>query len=400
MRILLVHNYYIMPGGEDHVFNAEVALLRHYGHEVSTWTQDNRQLADASPVQAALNTIWSRTSQRSLKEKLLELRPDIVHFHNTFLAISPAAYYTCQEAKVPVVQTLHNFRLLCPAATLFRDGRICEDCLGGRGLWPSIQHRCWHSSRPQTAVVSAMLVTHRWLKTWHKQVNVFIALNEFARQKFIDGGLPADKIVVKPNFLASSPPPSTGSRHSTPYVMYAGRLSPEKGCELLLQAWRALPSIPLKIFGDGPLLPQLQQYAQEHGLTQVEFVGRRSQDEILEAMQHAHLLVVPSLWYEGMPMVVLEAFSRRLPVLVSNVGALAELVHHKINGLNFTLNDATDLAKWVNWSWEHPADLEEIADKAYRDFQERYSADHNYQQLIAIYQRAMAQSSSRAMKSA
>jgi glycosyltransferase involved in cell wall biosynthesis len=387
MRILAVHNRYLFPGGEDQVFAAEVALLQQHGHDVSTWVEDNARLNQQSSLAIAANSVWSRASQRHLQQLLLEHQPEVVHFHNTFLRISPAAYYTCQAASVAVVQTLHNYRLLCPAATFFRDGRVCEDCLGKTGLWSSIQHGCWHS-RSHSAVVAAMLTTHRWLQTWQKQIDLFIVMTEFARQKYIGEGFPAAKMVVKPNFIASSPHLARPAEQKK-FALFVGRLSTEKGLEVLVEAWQSLPNMPLKIVGDGPLRSMLEQVIQKSGLNHIELLGARTHDDVLALMEQARFLVVPSTCYEGMPMALLEAFSQRLPVLVSKLGSMAEIVRHNENGIHFTANDASDLATWARWAWERPRELETMADHAYRDYESIYSPSANYDMLMEIYQRAI-----------
>jgi glycosyltransferase involved in cell wall biosynthesis len=391
MRILMAHNHYVFPGGEDTVFAAEVELLRQQGHEVTTWVHHNRDLAAVPRVVAAAETIWSRSSQRQLAQILHDFRPDVAHFHNTFLAISPAAYYTCQGVGVPVVQTLHNFRLLCPAATFFRDGKICEDCMDGRGLWPSIQHGCWHSSRASTAVVAAMVATHRLLRTWHKQVDLFIALTNFARQKFIEGGLPAHKLIVKPNFVQ---PTSEVTRQDMPatFALFVGRLTSEKGLEVLLKAWQSSREIPLKIVGEGPLRLTLEQSIREFGLGHVELLGSKPHAEVLQLMDQAAFLVMPSTWYEGLPMTMIEAFSRRLPVIASNLGSMAEVIQSGQNGLLFNPNDAADLARTVAWAWEHPGELAALAANGYRHYETSYTPAANYQLLIDIYRRAILHS--------
>ena len=231
MRILQIHTHYQQPGGEDTVFEAERALLERYGHEVITFVEDNARLNVINPFKAAVDTVWSREAQRNIRKLIEQSRPDVVHFHNTFLRISPAAYYVVKEMGLPVVQTLHNYRLICPGSLLMRDGRVCEDCLGRMIPWRGVIHSCWRNSRSGTAIVAMMLVVHRLLKTWIKQVDVYIALTKFARQKFIEGGLPGEKIVVKPNFVY--PDPGEGE-HKGNFALFVGRLSVEKGGRTLL----------------------------------------------------------------------------------------------------------------------------------------------------------------------
>ena len=189
MRILLIHNHYQYSGGEDAVFGAESALLRQNGHKVVEYTEDNSRIDGMSRGAVAARAIWSSPTRRRLTAILRDRHFDIAHFHNTFPLISPSAYTACREVKVPVVQTLHNYRLLCPAATLFRDGQVCEACLGKTYPWPGVWHACYRGSRSQSAIVAAMLAVHRGLKTWQQQVDIYIALTEFSKQKFIEGGI-------------------------------------------------------------------------------------------------------------------------------------------------------------------------------------------------------------------
>jgi glycosyltransferase involved in cell wall biosynthesis len=386
MKILLTHNRYQQPGGEDAVFEAEAALLERMGHEVIPFVEDNARLNGMNPLKAARNAIWSREAQGRLRRLIRETRPEVAHFHNTFLMISPAAYYACKEEGVPIVQTLHNFRLLCTAATFFRDGRICEDCLGKAVTWPGVIHACWQGSRAGTAVVATMLTFHRFLKTWREKVDVYIALTEFARQKFVEGGLPAEKIVVKPNFVA--PDPSMGS-HDGGYALFVGRLSQEKGIMTLLRAWQMLKDIPLKIVGDGPLRDKIQEFIKQEGLINVEFLGRKTRNEVFQLMQKAQVLVFPSECYEGFPMTVAEAFACGLPVIASRLGAIAEIVEDGRTGLLFRPGDPEDLAAKVEWAWTHPGELEKMGQEARREYERKYTAERNYEMLREIYKQAM-----------
>jgi glycosyltransferase involved in cell wall biosynthesis len=386
VNVLLLHNRYQQAGGEDAVFETEKALLEHMGQEVIPFVEDNARLNGMNPLKAAQNAIWSREAQSRLRRLIRETRPDVAHFHNTFLMISPAAYYACKEEGVPVVQTLHNFRLLCPAATFFRDGRVCEDCLGKAVTWPAVAHGCWRGSRAGTALVSTMLAVHRLLKTWQEQVDVYIALTEFTRQKFIEGGLPAKKIVVKPNFV--DPDPGMGS-HDGEYALFVGRLSLEKGVMTLLRAWKGLKGRTLKIVGDGPLLEKVQGFVIQEGLREVELLSRKPRDEIFRLMQEAQALVFPSECYEGFPMTIAEAFACGLPVIVSRLGAMAEIVEDGRTGLFFEPGDPESLIEQVQWVWEHPRELAEMGRNARREYEMKYTAEKNYQMLMEIYRKAM-----------
>jgi glycosyltransferase involved in cell wall biosynthesis len=385
-RILTVHNSYQQDGGEDVVFTAEAALLRQHGHEVVEYREDNRRIEEMSRLTVAARTIWSRSARERLLQVVRDVHPDVVHFHNTFLLVSPAAYYACREAGVPVVQTLHNYRLLCPAACFYRDGQVCEACLGRTPPWPGVVHACYRASRSQTAVVAAMLTVHRALKTWREQVDLYIALTAFARRKFIEGGLPREKLVIKPNFVYPDPGVKEGSGG---YALFVGRLSPDKGLRILLRAWRRIQGIPLKIVGDGLLMDEVRAFVQEQQLGNIEVLGRRPRQEVLALMQGASFLVFPSEWYECFPVTIAEAFACGVPVVASSLGAMAEIVHDGRTGLHFKPGDPEDLAAKVEWAWGHSEGMAVMRREARAEYEGKYAAGRNYQRLIEIYQMAI-----------
>lgn len=386
MQILLVHNFYQQAGGEDVVFKNESELLQHHGHTVFHYTADNHELLQTNKGIAALETIWSHSSNKRLESVLQEVKPAVVHFHNTFMRISPSAYHVCHKLKVPVVQTLHNYRLLCPAATFYRNGQLCEDCLGQQVPIASIRHACYRQSRSQSAVVSAMLTTHRLLNTWQDKVDIFIALTQFARQKFIEGGLPAEKIIVKPNFTYSDP----GERTKPgAFALFVGRLTPEKGINLLLKAWNSLADIPLKIVGDGPMRREVEVTIKNSGKSSIKVLGKQSQERIFSLMKEASFLVFPSEWYEGFPMTIVEAYASSLPVIGAKLGSIAEIIGDGRTGLHFVPGDATDLANKVRWAWNHSKEIEQMGKVARSQYENFYTAKHNYQQLLKIYEKAI-----------
>src|SRR2546429_1099631 len=239
MKIILVHNTYQQPGGEDAAFRNEYNLLTKAGHEVVRYVRRNHDVSHYVSVRQlalAKRTIWASDTREEFRQLLLRERPEIVHVHNTFLMVSPSVYWACRDANVPVIQTLHNYRLICPGGTLFRDGRVCEECVE-HGVWQSVRYGCYRKSRTYSAIVAAMLTTHRLLGTWSRMIDYYLALTDFARRKFIAGGLPADKILVKPNFVYPDPGDGNGERS---YALFVGRLSPEKGLPTLLAAWARL----------------------------------------------------------------------------------------------------------------------------------------------------------------
>ena len=390
MKIVVVHNTYQQPGGEDIVFRNECELLRGAGHEVLEYQRSNHdasQYVSVRQLTLAKNTIWASDTRREFRELLVRQRPDVVHVHNTFVMVSPSIYWACRDARVPVVQTLHNYRLLCPGANFFRDGKVCEECLG-HGVWRSVRHGCYQSSTQATAVVAAMLTAHRVLGTWSHTIDYFLALTEFARGKFIQGGLPAEKILVKPNFV--DPDPGTGTGHRR-YALFVGRLSPEKGARTLLAAWATVGNaIPLHIVGDGALRAELEAYALQHGLTNVTFHGRLGWKETMDVMKGARCLLFPSECYEGaLPLTVVEAFACGTPVIASRLGAMQDLIADGGTGFHFTPGDAQDLASKVEYAWTHPEILAAMMVEARKTYESTYTAKRNYAMLMETYKRAI-----------
>lgn len=386
MRILLLHNRYQIAGGEDVVVQTEKALLEANGHCVAlVETNNDNIVSPLEKAKAAANVIYSHSSKQSVRAEVARFLPDLVHVHNFFPLLSPSLYYACREAGVPVVQTLHNYRLLCPDVYFFREGKVCEDCLGKFFPWPSVVHSCYRGSIAGTAVVAMMLSVHRALQTWTKMVDIYIALTDFARQKFIQGGLPAEKIVLKPNFVY--PEPSQGEGQGG-YALFVGRLSPEKGLETLLTAWEKIGGrMPLKIVGDGPLADRVASATQS--LTGVEWLGRQPKDQVLALMKQAQVLVFPSVWYEGFPVVIVEAYAVGLPVIASDLGSTSSLIDHGRTGLHFRPGDREDLVSQLEWVLTHPAELAQMRRQARAEFESKYTAQRNHQMLMDIYERAL-----------
>lgn len=384
MKILLLHNLYQIPGGEDVVVQAEKKLLEDNDHQVSLLLADNNEIA--SPIgklTTAANAIYSFPAKQRVRAEIANFKPDIVHVHNFFPLFSPSVYDVCQQAGVPVVQTLHNYRLLCPDAFFFRDGGACEDCMGKLIPWPGIVHACYRESRVGSAIVAAMLTLHRAKATWREKVNLYVVLTEFARQKFIQGGLPAEKLILKPNFVPDS---GVGEGQGN-YALFVGRLSPEKGLDTLLAAWENhSPPISLKIVGDGPLAGQVQAAAKKH--QRVEWLGRLPKQQVIDLMKDAKVLLVPSVWYEGCLMVILEAYAVGLPVIASEIGSMTSLVDRDRTGLLFRPGDPEDLAAKLKLIAEHPSDVAAMRIHARAEFEAKYTPAKNYQKLMEIYELA------------
>lgn len=377
--LLKVHTHYQQPGGEDQVFSTEVAILRQRGHHVVDLTFHNQELDRMPPWRQGAVTLWNQEAYRRVMEIIRAHRPDLVHVHNTFPLASPAVVHAAKAEGVPVVMTLHNYRLLCVNALLFRHGQVCEACMG-RLPWRGALYGCYRKSRAASAVVGGMIALHRALGTWNL-VDRFIALTEFGRQKFIEGGFPPEKIVVKPNFVHPDPGPGEGRGG---YALFVGRLSPEKGLGTLLRAWERLGGkMHLKIVGDGPLAPEVQE-AQKR-IPGVEWLGRKAPEEVYALMGEAAFLVFPSEWYETFGRVAIEAFAKGTPVLAAHIGAVGEVTEDGRTGLHFRPGDPEDLAAKVEWLLARPTELARMRKEARAEYEAKYTAERNYELLMAIY---------------
>lgn len=384
MKILILHNRYQIAGGEDNVVRAEHALLEAHGHTVTVLEVKNDQITGIwGKLSTAINGIYSIPSKQRVSATIAQLEPDIVHVHNFFPLLSPSVYDACLAANIPVVQTLHNYRLNCPKAMPFRNGKICEACFNQTVPLSGVLFGCYRNSRIQTAAVSAMLGLHRLRKTWQQRVSAYVALSDFQKQKLVQVGLPEDRIFVKPNFVFAH----EFSNHLVcdDFALFVGRLAEEKGVEVLLDAYIQHDlTLPLKIVGDGPLRQTLQEKAA--GLAHISFLGRQDSEAIAQLMQRARFLVFPSVWYEGLPLTILEAYSCKLPVIASNLGVMGEIVLDGVTGLHFQAGNPEDLASKIQWAITHPESLETMGAAAYQTYQTCYTPEVNYRQLLHIYE--------------
>jgi glycosyltransferase involved in cell wall biosynthesis len=389
MKILVVHNRYRLPGGEDEVVDREVALLRSHGHAVHSYEKSNADLCAGSGLQRALSAaraIWSPITLREMRGAISAARPDVVHVHNSFAVISPSLYSVCHRSGVPVVQSLHNPRLLCPAATLCRNGSVCERCVGRRVAWPGILRGCYQNSRAHTLICAAVMALHRRMATLDGPIARYITFTEFYRRKFIACGLPAAKLVVKPHFVDPDPGRATGPGT---YALFVGRLAPEKGVQTLLDAWRLLGGkVPLKVRGEGPMAPEVRLATTT---APIELLGRLSRQELTELIRGARFLIWPSQGnYESFGLVAIEAFACGVPVLCSRTGAMTEVVADGVTGRHFTPGDPGDLAAKVEAAWNDSDGIRRMGLAARRTFEQKYTAEENCRSLLEIYRCAMA----------
>lgn len=386
--VMLVHNFYQYSGGEDNVVEAELRLLTTAGHRTVTFFRHNREIADHSwwaKGRLGVRAVWSLDSAREMRSAFQREKPDLVHFHNFLPLLSPALYYVCKDLNIPVIQTLHNYRLLCPSATLYRDGKVCEECLGKLVPWPGVMHKCYRQDRLASAAVGVMITVHDLIGTWRSVVDRYIALTEFARRKAAENGIPGHKIVVKPNYLDPDPGAKQGSGE---YALFVGRLSPEKGVRTLLDGWRRLKiPVPLVIVGEGPCRPEVIATSAE--VPSIQWLGQMAKDKVIESMKRARFLVLPSECYESFPLALVEAFGCALPVVASGHGAMGELVDDGRTGLTFRASDPGDLAEKVDWAWSHSFEMEQMGREARSEFEVKYTASANYDALLAIYNQVL-----------
>jgi glycosyltransferase involved in cell wall biosynthesis len=379
MRILQIHNSYQIAGGEDMVVAGERNLLVSR-HEVLAYTVNNNAIKGAlAKLDTALHTHYSRQQKEALSAYLTRHQPDVAHVHNFFPVLTPAVYDACREAGVPVVQTLHNYRTLCANALLMRDGRICERCVQGSPYWGAY-HGCYRSSRLGSLVVAHSVAYHRRQATWQTKVDRFIALTEFARQKFVSAGFPADKICVKPNFAEEPLADGFKPLPRQPFALFVGRLSAEKGLVTLLQAWQSV-DFALKIVGEGELPATAP--------ANVQFLGKQTKAQVYALMQQAQFLVMPSECYETFGLVLIEAFANALPVICSRLGGMAEIVEDNVTGLHFEAGNADDLAAKIHWALANPEAMARMGRAARAEYEAKYTPEINYRQLMAIYQAAI-----------
>ncbi|KAF6576490.1 glycosyltransferase family 4 protein [Paenibacillus polymyxa] len=388
-KVLIIHNFYQQSGGEDKVVEQESAMLRSRGIETEHYYVHNDSIQSrglANMAKLAVEAVWSLPEFKRIKKLLLQVKPDVVHVHNFFPVISPSVYHACERLGIPVVQTLHNYRLICPAATFMRGNKVCEKCLHGT-LLHSIRHGCYRGSQLQTIPVAAMIKLNDLIGTWQHKVSRYIALTEFARDKFAESGIPLDRIAVKPNFVHHKTM-KTQYDPNDRYLLFVGRISAEKGVRNLLQAWSQLEDrggLRLVIIGDGPEKAELAAaYPQED----VRFLGKQDGDTVLDCMSRAMYVMVPSIWYEGFPMTIVESFSVGTPVLCSRLGALEEVVEDGVTGFHFQHDDLENIKTVIRCAvaYENYAAMRQ---KVSENYAARYTEEVNVKQLMAIYSEAM-----------
>lgn len=382
LRVLFIHNFYRYEGGEDVVFRREVEVLRRFGHSVEVLSLRSVDFIEDRAFKQITRLVWSRDTYRELDRLISEFKPDVIHAHNTFPFVSPSVIWCAKRKGIPFVQTLHNFRLLCPQATLTYSGRYCDDCVGVLP-WRAVVRKCYNNSSMQSLALSGMLSIHSLIGTYSSAVSGFIVLSDFAREVFLRGGLPAEKVWVKGNFLCSQDVDFDQIKERDGHMLYVGRLAVEKGIHVLIDALRGLPDALVKVVGDGPDIQAMRS------VTQAECLGQLNASAVRREMLSASFLVIPSIASETFGMVAIEAMAHGLPIISSDIGALPEVIGRDGAGIFFRPGDSADLQKKIQWARENKSQLVQMGMIGRKRFLEHYSEIGHYRSVVEVYDRAL-----------
>ncbi len=375
MRVLQIHSKYKKRGGEETVVEEERAVLENHGHTVIQYIRDNAETDNYGALGLVKLSLTQRRNKNAVNQVaalLAKEKPDICHVHNVYPLITPAVYEVCQQQGIPVVQTLHNYKMLCTNSLFFRKGDVCELCLN-KSLVHSVRYSCYKNSLLATAVQADAIQHHRRKGTWQHMVDAYVCLTEFQKDKMIEGGMPPDKLRIKPNFVHKA----NLSYTYEDFFLFVGRLDEPKGLTDLLELINTCVDSRFVLIGDSEN-PEIFS-----GFQHVNYLGPQSRDIVLDHMSRCKAVIFPSRYYEGMPMVILEAFSLQKGVIARNVGAMSSMIKHGVNGLSYA--DANGLIKAVRELEEHDELIGKIGVGAFHDFENIYSVEQGYQNLISLY---------------
>ncbi|MBO9573266.1 MAG: glycosyltransferase family 4 protein [Chitinophagaceae bacterium] len=387
MKFLFIHTRYLQSaGGEDTTLDAEMKLMKEKGHEVRLLLFDNASMGNGikGKINAGLSAIYNSSSAKKLREILNEYRPDIIHVHNFFFTASPSVLIEAKKHKIPVVVTIHNFRLVCANSLLLRDNKVCELCINHTFPWYGVKYKCYHDSAIQSAMVGSMSAYHKLKGTWRHKVDTYITPSGFIRSKLLCSSfnVPSNKIKVKKNFTEDAG--LTAADERKPYFLFVGRIAKEKGIDTLLDAWSLMKNEELVIIGDGPEIDRIK--TQYSDLKNVSFKGKQTKEVVLDYMKNCLALIFPSIWYEGLPLTIVEAFSTGTPVIGSSLGAMKEMIQDRKNGLLFEKGNAKSLQNAILYL------KLQIENKDYSmytnariSYMELYHPDKCYEEAMNIY---------------
>ena len=382
-KILIVHNYYQYSGGEDTVVANEKRLLEENGHKVLLYTRHNKELKSMNLLKKTFLpfvTIFNPRSYLDIKKIIRKEKIDIVHVHNTLGLISPSVYYAALKMNVPVIQTIHNFRLICPGATFYREGHICEDCVN-KGLHCAVINKCYRNSRIQTMVCVVNTLLHRHTGIM-KKIN-YIVLTKFNYSKLMQSGIICPShIFIKPNFSFDNKYVKIPVEFEH-FYLFVGRIEEIKGIKVLIQAFSKLKNKNLIVVGDGPLFAKTSEYLVKHKIENIKMFGKLEHEKTMFLIKKAQAVILPSQVYEGFPMTLVEAFSVSTPMIVSDIGNLGYLIKNGDNGIKFTYNSVNSLINAVD-EFEQ-SDINRLKKNSYITYLNNYSPNANYTILKSIY---------------
>ena len=388
MKILFIHNRYKQDGGEDVVVELETSILSEKGHEVKTLLFDNRSInSGISKIIAAIRSVYNFSSAKKVSKIINEFKPDIIHVHNLFFISSPSVLYAAGKKKIPVILTLHNYRLICANAILLRNNRPCELCISKKFPISGTRYKCYRNSSIESAAVTAITGLHKLYNTWKNKIYTYITLTEFSKSKFLHSSLqvPEHKMITKPNFV---PDPGESNNPREDFFLFAGRIIKEKGVHVLIKAFAEMPESKIIIIGDGPEKESLQKEFQSS--QNILFTGYLGKQKVNEYMNRCKALVCPSIWWEGAPLTVIEAFATGTPVIASRLEPMAESVSDGFNGLLFTAGDADDLKRKIKLFNTETNNNSFLYKNARQTYLEKFSPDIHYDAILKIYQLATA----------
>jgi len=388
VKILFIHNKYKQYGGEDVAVELETSVLLEKGHEVKTLFFDNKPIKGFfSKVAAAFGAVYSFSSARKTSKTIFEFKPDIIHIHNLFFIASPSVLYAASKHGIPVVFTLHNYRLICANALLMRNNEVCELCMHKKFPLSGIRYKCYRNSAAESALVTTITGIHKLINTWKNKISAFIMLNEFSRSKLLNSSLqiPAEKMITKPNFVRDS---GEGNELRENFFLFAGRIVKEKGVHVLAQAFAAMPENKIVIIGDGPEKNLLQEKFEPY--KNISFTGQMDKQLVSEYMKRCKAFICPSIWYEGAPLTIIEAFAAGTPVIASRLGAMAESITDGFNGLHFTAGNTEDLCEKVRLFIKETENNSMFYKNARQTYLEKYHEDIHYNAILNIYENAIA----------
>ncbi|MGB0403684.1 MAG: glycosyltransferase family 4 protein [Salibacteraceae bacterium] len=379
MKVLIVHNSYQHKGGEDIVVQNETELLKDQGVQVCSYVRHNDEIKNDGILKKAsllFETSWSKATYKEVTELIAKEKPDICHVHNFLPLVSPSVYAACNDANIPVIQTLHNYRLGCINGMFIRNDTACTDCLD-KGIYNGVKNKCYRESTLQSYAVARMVATNNLKNTWNNRVDRFLCFTEFARQKFIQIGIDESKLVIKPNSV-SVPESMIKSKSSTKTFLFVGRLDESKGIKVFIEAAKRFPNFHFEIAGKNT-----SRISTDY--PNVTYHGEVARDRVFDLINNSHALIFPSLCFEGMPMSILEAFALKTPVIASNMGAMKSLINHKKTGLLFEPNDVNSLCVQLEEFEKNEPLINSIKDNAFEEYKNNYSDAANANQLINLY---------------